>query len=382
MLTIPAESTTHNYEFCVYQGEECTYKTTLPSNPDTVVWARGYGSIWYTKYRYELFQDDVLVQEEIFNLEKRNVLITFRSNALGDNLAWMPYVMEFQKKHRCNLTVETIYHSLFQRILPDISFLSNRPQKDFYFQYSLGVFEKENEHPINWRYIPLQQVASDMLGLAFEEKRLNLVPLAKKRNIEGKYVCIAPRSTMRCKEWNWQLNRGQEAWQSVVDWLVEEGYQVIWISSEECFLNNVINRAGKYPLEDRITDLTHAEFYIGLPSGLSWLANTCNIHVFMITGFSRNWYEFQENITRIYKEDVCRGCFNENFPFTREWAWCPQGKQFQCTRLISPEDVIKAIQKWLLVGIENISNKQMPSFHNFTLEKSLKEKVKNIWSQI
>lgn len=350
LLQVPEESPTHKYTFTVYrktnEGFILSYETIVMSKSDVGIWALGDGTSWYTQYKYELFRDNILIQEEIFSLENKEVLIDFCSNALGDTIAWIPYVLKFHSKQKCKLTVKTPHEKWLRQLFPDISFCLEVPAKEFYFTYSLGVFNKE-QHPINWRYVPLQKIASDLLGLDFEERNLDLTQLSGERSFNEKYICIAPRSTMKCKEWNYQFDRGREAWQTVVDWLLTKGYQIIWISKEKCFLEGVIDKSGDISLEDRITDLTYADFYIGLPAGLSWLAHACDIHVFMIAGFSYDWCEFQKNITRISRNDVCRGCFNEEFNFTREWDWCPKEKQFQCTSFINPDDVITSISNWL-----------------------------------
>ena len=347
-LEIPPESPSHTYQFKVFKNGNLSYENTIESSSDNGKWIEGYGPIWYTQYAYEVSRDGEIIEEDIFDLADKEVLIEIIPHTLGDTLAWVPYTEKFRQKHKCNLTVRANYNNLFKEIYPSIRFVDKIPDnKDFYFTYKLNVFKDEHKHHlISWRYIPLQQVATDMLGLEYSDENIDLTIHAKKRQFQGKYICIAPRSTMRCKEWNYRYNRGKEAWQKVVDKLRLEGYQIIWISREDCFLNNVIDKSGDLPLEDRITDLTSADFFIGLPAGLSWLAHACNTHVFMITGFSYDWCEFQTNITRISRNDVCRGCFNEDFEWTREWNWCPSNKQFQCTQFITPEHVIQAIHEW------------------------------------
>jgi FkbM family methyltransferase len=75
----------------------------------------------------------------------------------------------------------------------------------------------------------------------------------------------------------------------------------------------------------------------------------------MISGFSEPWCEFQENNIRIINRNVCHGCFNR-YEFNRGvWDWCPvfnpnmldhcpdNPKLFECTKTITPDDVIDAI---------------------------------------
>jgi len=37
-------------------------------------------------------------------------------------------------------------------------------------------------------------------------------------------------------------------------------------------LTGVINKTGNYPIEDRMVDIKHADAFIGVGSGLSWMS--------------------------------------------------------------------------------------------------------------
>ena len=49
---------------------------------------------------------------------------------------------------------------------------------------------------------------------------------------------------------------------------------------------------GNRPLQERLSLLHHADFFIGLGSGLSWLAWAADTPVVMISGFSHPSTEF------------------------------------------------------------------------------------------
>jgi autotransporter strand-loop-strand O-heptosyltransferase len=94
---------------------------------------------------------------------------------------------------------------------------------------------------------------------------------------------------------------------------------------------------------------------ITIGSGLSWIAWALNKKVVMISGFSKPFCEFQSNCIRIINENVCNGCFNDTrYDFNRgDWNWCPVNKgtdkQFECTKNITPDDVINNIKKHSLI---------------------------------
>jgi autotransporter strand-loop-strand O-heptosyltransferase len=97
--------------------------------------------------------------------------------------------------------------------------------------------------------------------------------------------------------------------------------------------------------------LKHADFFIGLSSGLSWLAWAIGTPVVMISGFTHPRNEFTTPY-RVINYHTCNSCWNDPLAdFDRtDFLSCPRHKntprQFECTRLIAAEQVkavIKAI---------------------------------------
>ena len=134
----------------------------------------------------------------------------------------------------------------------------------------------------------------------------------------------------------------------MVDWLVAEDYKVIEVSKEKSDLNNLAEIKDK-SLPSVMNYLHHAEFYIGLSSGISWLAWAVRKKVFMIANFSTKEHEFQTDCIRITDESVCHGCWNVYDFNPGDWNWCPVNKgtkqQFECSKSITGQDVIKEIDK-------------------------------------
>ena len=96
------------------------------------------------------------------------------------------------------------------------------------------------------------------------------------RPIAEPYVCIAVQSTTQGKYWN-----NPDGWREIVAFLKEAGYRVICIDQKPVHgtglvWNHIPNGAedetGDRPLQERARWLKHAEFFVGLSSGLSWLA--------------------------------------------------------------------------------------------------------------
>lgn len=164
--------------------------------------------------------------------------------------------------------------------------------------------------------------------------------------MKNKYVCIGTHGTSQAKFWNYP-----NGWQILVDYLVDRGYDVYAISKEYTELNNVIDKTGDEKIEDRINDLKDCEFFIGLSSGLSWLAWASGAYVFLISGHTQPWYEFESNCTRIFNDSVCNGCWHNHDFDKGDWNWCPEHKgtdrMFECTKSITPQTIINKIEKYL-----------------------------------
>lgn len=302
-----------------------------------------------------------VIFEHKFNLEGKRVFISLESSSLGDSVAWFAPIEEFQKKHKCTVIVSTFMNDLFRSEYPSIQFVERGVGvPDIYAAYKVGWFydgdsKKFNSamHPRHFIDIPMQDASSDILGLESKQYRPRISKNLKERPVPGKYVCIGIHSTAQAKYWNHPTG-----WQSLIDYLKSEGYEVILISKESgIYMSNeqptgIIDKSGNIPLSDRINDLAHADAYIGIGSGLSWLAWAVGTKVVLISGFSKPYCEFNgEDVLRISNPQTCNGCFNRERLDPGDWNWCPDHKntpkQFECTKKIEPKTVIEQIKKFI-----------------------------------
>jgi autotransporter strand-loop-strand O-heptosyltransferase len=207
----------------------------------------------------------------------------------------------------------------------------------------LGWFWDADKEPVLCNTIPLQQSASNILGLNFVELRPKL-KFDIKENLYGDYITIATNSTAGLKFWL------RDFWQQIINYLVERGYKVINTSKEPNPFKNC------YQLEDATIENTmsvihHSKFFIGLSSGLSHLAWGLGKEIIMIAGFSEPDHEFACH--RPYNHKVCHGCWNNpNIKFDAgDYNFCPHHKNtdrmFECQNSITPEMVIAEINKIL-----------------------------------
>ncbi len=293
------------------------------------------------------------VKTYTIDLKNKNVFIAFESSALGDTIAWIPIVEEFRKKHECNIIVSTFHNEMFKDIYPEMKFVDRgSPLQGMHFQFRLGWFgsgHASNRNPYDCHTRNLQQIAMDILGIDMDvvgELRPQLKLSTSPRKIKPKYVVITTCSTAQFKYWN---HAG--GWQSIVDYLVNKGYQVVNVGKQPNVLHNVVNATGQLPTDDLFNVLQNAEFFIGLPSGLAWLNWALGKKTIMITGISDYFCEFQEEMYRVEKvaENVCHGCFNNpQYTFDKGlWLYCPihinTARHFECTKTITPDMVKKKI---------------------------------------
>jgi len=302
---------------------------------------------YYTKWNTKIWENGTLVYDEFLNYKGKKVFISFDSASLGDTIAWIPYVLEFKKKHECDVVVSTHKNFLFEKSYPELEFvLPGSTVNGIHGMYTIGWFYNENKEPQMPNTIPLQKAATNILGLDFEEIKPRISYNVGQRPYEQKYVTIATNSTSGCKFWT------KEGWQELIDHLHGLGYKVVNVSKEKNPFRNA-QQINNTSMENTMNVIHHSEFFIGLSSGLSWLAWGMGKHVVMISNFTEPDHEFTTNCTRIVKLDVCNGCWNSPiYKFDKgDWNWCPVHKgtkrQFECHKTITSKMVIDQIQHLL-----------------------------------
>ena len=104
------------------------------------------------------------------------------------------------------------------------------------------------------------------------------------------------RARLQSKYWN-----NPTGWAEIVRFLKEAGYRVVCIDLKPTHGKGLVwnhmppgaeDQTGDRPLLERARWLKHAEFFIGLSSGLSWLAWAMRIPVVMISGVTHPINEF------------------------------------------------------------------------------------------
>lgn len=309
---------------------------------------------------YDVSTDEVVFEHQ-YNPVGKRIYIHLDSNAIGDTLAWFPYVEEFRKKWDCHVIVSSFKNEWFEKSYPELEFTTpGTSVPDLYAMYGLGWFYNEDNTftstriPCDFKSIPLQATSTKILGLDHIETKPLISFPDTGRPIEEKYVVIAPHASAHAKYWNYP-----GGWQKVINTLNEGGYKVMMITQEPLndewhdsklggTLQNVIDKTGDGPIEERMNEIKHAEAFIGVGSGLSWLSWAINTPVVMISGFSESYTEFEDCERVETPKGNCTGCFNREWLNPGDWEWCPDHKDtprhFECTKSITPEQVLNSIR--------------------------------------
>lgn len=177
-----------------------------------------------------------------------------------------------------------------------------------------------------------------------------------------KRVCFSMHSTAQAKHWNFP-----NGWGILTDLLKSSGYDVVNVDrfpafGVEGYMNQVpknsINR-NSLNLEQVCKEINKCDFFLGISSGLSWIAHSLGKPVIIISGFTNIDHEFYKKTLRIGTAFSCNSCMNKrNFVFdASDWLYCPVFKgttsEFGCTKFIKPEDVFKEIKKWVSSGYKS-----------------------------
>ncbi len=296
------------------------------------------------------------------NKEELPYLIKIESQSLGDQIGSLSAISEFSKGKKV-FVICSLYDKVFNQSYPEINFLRYdiEPRLDA----SSGTWHIEG---IDERFQDFKRLqykfdkplirgyADQLLVEKWERPKIDL--RLGIRPIKNKYVCFSMHSTAQAKHWN-----NIDAWDKLCRMLRKEGITPVCIDRHGSFGNDgwwnevpssAVKKQGM-DLHEMTNYIHHSEFFIGISSGLSWVAHALGKKVVMISGVTSLDNEFEEDTIRISNQKVCNGCINNPSVWfdPSDWLWCPFHKnterQFECTKTITPEEVFLSIKDNLLI---------------------------------
>ena len=315
---------------------------------------------------------------------KFNVYIDGGVLGLGDSIALMPIIEIYATANKDkNIFFSSKFLEIFYREYSNIFFLENRntfflKENNFFIEFKNKTYNLQEVYHLGYNSVylkifgnnvhrkeikntrlPLQQQMANFLNIEIDQELKPKIttfasPISKPVN---KYICIATQTTMQARYWN-----NPNGWKDVISFLNIKGYSVICIDKDKEFGNlvyrnripeNCIDMTG-LRLEHLISLIEGCEFFIGLDSGLSWLAWALNKKVVQILGLSDS-LSFKNPYSIINKK-VCNSCFEDKSVTQFDEAFQPDGfltcpkhkntsKMFECTKEISADMVISTIKK-------------------------------------
>jgi autotransporter strand-loop-strand O-heptosyltransferase len=133
-------------------------------------------------------------------------------------------LMNLEKNIIVKLITSTFHNEWFDEEYPELEFIKPGTEvPNIYAMYTIGWHYNEDRTvnyskiPIDFKQHPLGETSTSILGLRYSEIKPKINIPEKSRQIEGKYVCIAPHASAHAKYWN-----HPGGWQSVVDYLNEK----------------------------------------------------------------------------------------------------------------------------------------------------------------
>lgn len=287
-------------------------------------------------------------------------LIKINSHALGDTIGAVSVISSYAKENNLQVgIIANLEARYFKNSYPEIIFFHHKTVPSF--SVNSGTWSIENDHFSEYKEIfyvfdkPLLQGYADQLNIKkIERPRIDL--FENSRPIKNRYICFSMHSTAQAKHWNYPAG-----WYTLCKLLRKEGITPVCIDQHSQF--GIKNNWNKVPancvskhglnLAEMTNYIHHAEFFIGISSGLSWVAHALNKKVILISGVTSKDNEFSEDTVRIIDSSVCHGCINnKSVQFDPgDWMWCPFHKgtprQFECTRVITPETVFEQAKRIL-----------------------------------
>jgi len=293
----------------------------------------------------------------------KKVFINLLSYSMGDTIASIPYASEYQKKHNCFVyfCINDFHITYLNNSYSNITLVGKNEIVEYDERIDIDFDFGQN----------IQLGYAKQLGFenpTYIRPVINFTP--KPRTIKNKYIAMSIHSTMQLKFWNHPLGSEvqplQPNWTELCSMLRKKNITPVVVEKFETFgippyYNGTPSKSNKkigLPFDELMSIIYYSEFFIGLSSGLSWVAHAMGKKVALISNFTEDWNEFDlndEDYIRISNKTVCHGCFNKIHTVHEfnpaDWYWCPlhrdTPRQFECHTSITPKMVMDSIDIWL-----------------------------------
>jgi len=276
-------------------------------------------------------------------LEGKEILMHFDSFCLGDTICFSAFIDAFLEYHKPKkVIISTFFPHLFKSTDDRYEFINANQKLKLTIDKLLDVGYDKNS------------LDDTKGGMMYAAKRTMLLPQETKpgkcpvipyeRKVIPNKIAIAPESLKKIAQWNFFGNYG---WQQLVNEIVNSGFVVSNVSYENTMsLKNVTGFHGHDDIRVALNEILSSRVFVGLSSGLAWLAWAYDVPVVMISGFTKEHNEF--DCFRVVNKFSCNGCFNL---FQNIQSTCPlflgTDRENECHKSITPKMIIDKINEVL-----------------------------------
>jgi len=269
-----------------------------------------------------------------WSLENLDILLHLDSFCLGDTICFSCFLDDFVKKYKPkSLKISTFWKEIFDE---KYQFIDATTNVHLYVDklVNIGFHKEELNHVRNgmiWAVKNIMGLNQDIPLLKPPLKKLDLINKKKK-------ITIATESLKKIAKWD-----RANGWEEVIKTLLNAGFEIHNVSYEKTTeIEGVIYHDNNNDISEALHHIAESVLFIGLSSGLSWLAWSYDVPVVMISGFTKHYNEFP--CYRVINERACNGCFNILKNISNE---CPlflnTERQNECHNMITPDMVLTQV---------------------------------------
>lgn len=304
-------------------------------------------------WHIEAYFNEKLVFAHDFDPIGQEVFFDLSETPLGTGIMLLPYIQAFQQRHQCQVVcrVKPQFGELLSTYCPELK-LGEQMSEDTYAVFYLEAFQSEPYFcPDNCQKLSGEYIGRSILHLDYSPEPVHFDAIESKKEIDEPYVCVAIQASGIQKCWHYP-----GGWEAVTSYLKKQGYRVLCIDRDKVserdgyrveIPKEMEDFTGNRSLLERVNILAHAEFFIGLSSGLSWLAMAAGCPVILISGLTLPQTEF-DTAYRVINYQVCHGCYND---LRVNWhqKLCPYHentkRELECSKKITPQQVLLMVER-------------------------------------
>lgn len=304
-------------------------------------------------WHIEACRDGQFVFAHDFNPTGQEVFFDLSEVALGDGIMLLSHIRMFYEQNNCRAVcrAKPQFAELIRNYCPEL-ILRDCMSEDTYAVFYMKAFQSEPFFsPDNCKKLSDRYIGRTILHQTDTPKPVHFTATTEEKKIEEPYVCIAVQASGIQKCWHYP-----GGWHEVVAYLKTQGYRVLCIDRDKIYEKNgyrvempegAEDFTGNHSLLERIDVLANAAFFIGVSSGLAWLAQASGCPVVMISGLTLPQTEF-DTPYRVINYRVCHGCYND---MRVDWQKkrCPyhEGtkRELECSKKITSRQVLLTIER-------------------------------------